>query len=162
MKTWIKVAAVTAAVAVPAFFAGPALFPPAAGGPTPTAGQLPFFLFLSVTDALVLGLGVAFLLFGLPVLRRVSPDSKGRAWAMYLAIGYLMVSWWPHLNMHTSNGLNLRGLLVIDYLFHLPLEVAGGVLAYGFLSLLLEWRGARPAPRAAARPSVKVEALSAD
>ncbi len=136
MKTWIKVAAVTAAVAVPAFFAGPILFPPAAIGPTPTAGQLPFFLFLGVTDALVLGLGVAFLLFGLPVLRRVSPDSKGRAWAMYLSIGYLMVSWWPHLNLHTHNGMNLQGLLYIDYFFHLPLEVAGVALAACFISLM--------------------------
>ncbi len=31
--------------------------------------------------------------------------------------------------MHAHNGLDLRGLLVIDYLFHLPLEVAGVVLA---------------------------------
>ena len=162
VKTWMKVAAITTVVAIPAFFLGPILFPPADIGATPTAAQIPFFLFLSVTDAILLGLGVSFLLFGLPVLRRVSPDSRARAWAMYLAIGYLMVSWWPHLNMHGSNGFNLGGLLVIDYLFHLPLEIAGGVLAYGFLSLLLEWRGARPAPGPAARPSVKVEALSAD
>jgi hypothetical protein len=162
VKTWIKVAAITVTVAIPAFFLGPVLFPPADIGVTPTAAQLPLFLFLAVTDALVLGLGVSFLLFGLPVLRRVSPDSKARAWAMYLAIGYLMVSWWPHLNMHGSNGFDLGGLLVIDYLFHLPLEIAGAVLAYGFLSLLLEWRGARPAPRAAAQPSVMVEAFGAD
>ena len=114
MKTRIKVAAITLAVAVAAFLLGPVLFPPAEGGPTPTAGQVPFFLFLGVGDAVLLGLGVAFLIFGLPVLRKVSPDSKVRAWAMYLAIGYLMVSWWPHLGMHASNGLDLQGLLYID------------------------------------------------
>ena len=146
MKTWSKVAAVTTAVAIPAFFAGPVLFPPADVGVAPTAAQLPLFLFLAVTDALLLGLGVSFLFFGLPVLRRVSPDSRARAWAMYLVIGYLMVSWWPHLNMHGSNGLDLGGLLVIDYLFHLPLEIAGAVLAYGFLSLLLAQRVAASAP----------------
>ncbi len=146
MKTWMKVAAITVTVAIPAFFLGPVLFPPADVGVTPTAAQLPLFLFLAVTDALLLGLGVSFLLFGLPVLRRVSPDSKARAWAMYLAIGYLMVSWWPHLNMHNSNGLDLGGLLVIDYLFHLPLEIAGAVLAYCFVSLLLVRRGEAPAP----------------
>ena len=146
MKTWIKVAAITTVVAVPAFFLGPVLFPPADIGVTPTAAQLPLFLFLAVTDALLLGLGVSFLLFGLPVLRRVSPDSRAPAWAMYLAIGYLMVSWWPHLNMHNSNGVDLGGLLVIDYLFHLPLEIAGAVLAYCFVSLLLARRGETPAP----------------
>ena len=143
MKTRIKVAAITLAVAVAAFLLGPVLFPPAEGGPTPTAGQVPFFLFLRVGDAVLLGLGVAFLIFGLPVLRKVSPDSKVRAWAMYLAIGYLMVSWWPHLVMHASNGLDLQGLLYIDYIFHLPLEVAGVVLAYSFFSLFRSWRSGK-------------------
>ncbi len=143
MKTRSKVAAITLAVAVPAFLLGPVLFPPAEGGPTPTAGQVPFFLFLGVGDAVLLGLGVAFLIFGLPVLRKVSPDSKVRAWAMYLAIGYLMVSWWPHLGLHASNGLDLQGLLYIDYLFHLPLEVAGVVLAYSFFSLFRSWRSGK-------------------
>ncbi len=92
MRTCIKVAIVTALVAVPAFALGPIVFPPAQGGPTPTAAQLPLFLFLAVGDALLLGLGVSFLLFGFPALRQVSADSRLRAWAMYLSIGYLMVS----------------------------------------------------------------------
>jgi ABC-type Fe3+ transport system permease subunit len=54
---------------------------------------------------------------------------------MYLLRGYLTVSWWPHLGMHAANGLDLGGQLVIEYLFHLPLEVAGVVLAYSFFSL---------------------------
>lgn len=80
MKTWMKVAIVTALVAVPAFVSGPVLFPPADIGVEPTAGQMPFFLFLAVGDALLLGLGVSFVLFGFSVMRRVSPDSKLRAW----------------------------------------------------------------------------------
>jgi hypothetical protein len=136
VKTSTKVALITAAVGVPAFFLGPVLFPPADVGAGPTAGQLPFFIFLAVGDALLLGLGVSFLLLGFPVIRKVSPDSKTRAWAMYLSIGYLMVSWWPHLNMHASNGTDLGGLLVIDLLFHLPLEVAGVALALSFVSLM--------------------------
>ena len=136
MKTSTKVALVTAAVGIPAFFLGPVLFPPADMGVEPTAGQLPFFLFLAVGDALLLGLGVSFLLFGFPVIRKVSPDSRVRAWAMYLPMGYLMVSWWPHLNMHASNGIDFQGLLYIDFFFHLPLEVAGVALALSFISLM--------------------------
>jgi hypothetical protein len=136
VKVWVKVLIVTVLVAVPAFLLGPVLFPPWAGGPTPTAGQLPFFLFLATGDALLLGLGISFLLFGFPVMRQVSPDSRLRAWAMYLSIGYLMVSWWPHLNLHAHNGTNLQGLLYIDFLFHLPLEVAGVALALSFISLM--------------------------
>src|SRR5918997_2694095 len=132
----MKVAIVTAVVGIPAFVLGPTLFPPADLGVEPTAAQIPHFIFLAVGDALLLGLGVSFLLFGSPVMRRVSPDSRLRAWAMYLSIGYLMVSWWPHLNMHAANGIDFGGLLVIDFVFHLPLEVAGVALALSFISLM--------------------------
>jgi len=139
----MKVALVTAAVAVPAFFLGPVIFPPADLGVEPTATQLALFILLGVGDAILLGLGVSFLVFGFPMLRQVSPDSKARAWAMYLSIGYLMVSWWPHLNMHASNGIDVGGLLRIDLLFHFPLEVAGVVLAYCAYSLFLSWRSGK-------------------
>jgi hypothetical protein len=36
-----------------------------------------------------------------------------------------MVSWWPHLGMPAHSGTDLQGLLYIDFIFHLPLEVAG-------------------------------------
>lgn len=157
MKLRTKILILTLLVAIPAFVVGPMLFPPAAGGPSPTAGQMPFFLFLGATDAILLGLGVSFLIFGLPVLMRVSPDSKLRAWAMYLSIGYLMVSWWPHLNMHAHNGLDLQGLLYIDFIFHLPLEIAGATLAYCFITLFLSRRSVEPAraasPEAPASPA---------
>ena len=143
MKTRTKAAIITTLIAVSALFLGPVIFPPSDVGVEPTSAQIPFFLFLGLTDALLLGLGVSFLIFGLPVLRTVSPDSKARAWAMYLSIGYLTVSWWPHLGMHASNGLDLQGLLVIDFLFHLPLEIAGAVLAYCFFSLFRSYRSGR-------------------
>ena len=78
METSTKVALVTAAVGIPAFFLGPVLFPPADVGDEPTAGHLPFFLFLAVGDALLLGLGVSFLLCGFPVIRKVPrPPGSG-------------------------------------------------------------------------------------
>lgn len=135
---------VTVLVAVPAFILGPIIWSPAEGGPLPTATQLPFLLFLNLVQATVLGLGVSFLAFGLPVVRRISPDSKVRAWAMYLSIAYLMVSWWPHINMHVHNAPdNLQGLIYIDYLFHLPSMICALVLAYCFFSLLWERGGTR-------------------
>ena len=143
MKTRTKIAIITTIIAVPALFLGPVIFPPADIGVEPTSGQIPLFIFLGVTDALLLGLGVSFLVFGYPALKRVSPDSRARAWAMYLSTGYLMVSWWPHLNMHASNGFDLHGLLVIDFLFHLPLEVAGVVLAWCAFSLFKSWRSGK-------------------
>jgi hypothetical protein len=143
MKTKTKVAIITALIAVVAFFLSPILFPPADIGVQPTPVQIPLFIFLGVGDAVLLGLGVSFLVFGYPVLRKVSPDSKVRAWAMYLSIGYLMVSWWPHLGMHASNGMDIGGLLFIDFVFHLPLEIAGAVLAYCAYSLFRSWRSGK-------------------
>ena len=138
-RPWVKVLAISVLVAIPAFILGPIIWPPAEGSPSPTATQIPFLLFLNLVQATVLGLGVSFLAFGLSVMRRVSPDSKVRAWAMYLSIAYLMVSWWPHINMHVHNGPdNLQGLIFIDYLFHLPSMIAALVLAYCFFSLLRE------------------------
>ena len=160
MKTSTKVALVTAAVGIPAFFLGPVFFPPADVGVEPTAGQLPFFIFLAVGDALLLGLGVSFLLFGFPVIRKVSPDSRLRAWAMYLSIGYLMVSWWPHLNMHASNGIDFQGLLYIDFFFHLPLEVAGVALALSFVSLMRNRTAEAPADEGMAASSTDSPALA--
>ena len=123
---------------------------PAAGGPQPTGGQLPFFIFLALMESVLLGLGISFLLFGLPAVRRVSPDSKARAWAMYISIGWLMVSWWPHDNLHINNGMDMQGLLYIEYGFHFTLMITALVLAYCFLSLIRQ-RSDAMAPSTAAR-----------
>ena len=64
MKLWMKVLIVTLLVAVPAFLLGPVLFPPADVGSEPSAAQIPFFMFLGAADAVLLGLGVSFLIFG--------------------------------------------------------------------------------------------------
>jgi berberine-like enzyme len=69
-KPWVKWLVATVLVAVPTFLLSPVLFPPAEGGPEPTAGQLPYFLLLGASDAILLALGVSFLLFGYPVLRK--------------------------------------------------------------------------------------------
>jgi len=150
MKPWVKVLLVTVLIAAPAMVLGPVLWPPAAGGPEPTGGQLPFFIVLAIMESVLLGLGISFLLFGLPAVRRVSPDSKARALAMYVCIGWLMVSWWPHDNLHISNGNNLQGLLFIEYGFHFTLMVAAIILAYCFLALIRE-RSDTLAPSPAAR-----------
>jgi hypothetical protein len=58
------------------------------------------------------------------------------AWAMYLSIGWLLVSWWPYAHLHQVVGENLQALLYIEYGFHVTAIIAGLVLAYGFLLLL--------------------------
>jgi hypothetical protein len=136
MKTWIKTSIITVLVGVPAFVLGPVIWPPAADAPVPSSTQLPFFMAVSAAEALAFGLGISFLAFGLPLVRKVANGSRLRAWAMYLSISWLLVSWWPHDNMHIHNGNDLQGLLYIEYGFHVTLMAAGLVLAYSLLTML--------------------------
>ncbi len=141
MKPWVKVTLVTVLIAVPAMVLGPVIWPPAEGGPEPTAGQLPYFIFLAAMESVLLGLGVSFLIFGFPLTSRISSGSKPLAWAMYLAIGWLLVSWWPHDNLHIHVGDDMQGLLYIEYGFHVTLMICGLIVAYGFLAFLREGLG---------------------
>ncbi len=146
-STWIKVVIVTLVAAVLAMVVGPILWPTSDPPlfPEPTATQLPFFIILQVVTTLTFGLGVSFLLFAMPALRKVSPDSKARVWAMYLSIGWLLVSWWPHGHLHLHNGDDVQGLLYIEFGFHVAPMLAGLVVAYCFLSLMRE-RSGKTAP----------------
>lgn len=139
---WVKVAALSLIIAIPAMLLGRVIWPPATGGPESTSAQLPFFIFESFFEALSLGLGVAFLVFGLPVVRQVESTWRLRAWLMYLSTGWLMVSWWSHGNLHISNSDNLQRLLYIEYGYHVTLVIAGAIIAYCFLSLMRERGGA--------------------
>ena len=143
-RPWVKVLVVTLLVTVPAFLLGPAIWHPV--GMEPSPGQMPFFMVVSLFEALALGLGVSFLIFGLPLVRRVSADSKLRAWLMYLGIGWALVSWWPHGNLHISNGDNMLRLLYIEYGFHVTLVISAAIVAYCFLSLLRERDSSTAAP----------------
>jgi len=154
MKPWAKVALVTALFAVPAMALGQVIWPPAPGGPEPTAGQLPFLILLAVFEALTFGLGVSFLLFGFAPLKRAVGGSAWRTWAIYLSVGWFLVSWWPHDNLHIHNGDDLQGLLYIEYGFHVTLMLAGVVLAYSLLTTLKPG-DAGVASAAAAAPRVR-------
>jgi len=137
----MKVLAVTVLVAAPAMMLGPVIWPPAELGPKPTAGQLPFFLLLAAFEALTFGLGVSFLLFGFAPLKRALGGSSWRTWVAYLAVGWFLVSWWPHDNMHIHTGTDLQGLLYIEYGFHVTLMASAVILAYS-----LQSRQIRPIP----------------
>jgi hypothetical protein len=98
----------------------------------PTSAQLPLFIFLSVMESLAFGVGVAFLILGWKYMKELLPNKKSSALAFF-AIAWLLISWWPHDNMHRVNPHdNLSGLLKIEYLFHFTLILAGFIVAYNF------------------------------
>ena len=74
------------------------------------------------------------MLFGFAPLKRAMGGSSWRTWAAFLAIGWFLISWWPHDNIH--NGDNLHGLLYIEYGFHVTLMLSALILAYSLLTML--------------------------
>lgn len=144
MSTRTKAILLTFAVAIPAFLLIEVLFPPPPG-PGPSSSQVPFFVVLSALDSLLLGAGIAFIAFGSTAVRRAAPESRTRALAIYVTLAWLMVSWYPHLGLHASAfGSDFFGILVIDYIFHLPLLISPLVLVWGFAGLIHD-RSVQPA-----------------
>ena len=137
MNNVTRTGVLTLSAAVPAFLLSRALFPPAPGTPEPTANQLPWFVLLAVLEALVFGLGVAFLVMAVPAIRRAQRRLGVPLWPVYLAVGWSLVSWWPHDRLHRSTGFsNLNALLGIEFAFHVSLYVAGLVVAWFFIRVV--------------------------
>lgn len=107
-----------------------------APGEMPTPGQLPFFILLSLFEAIAFGLGIAFLLFGLPWMRSAGPAPTALTRAAHISIAWVMANWWSHDSLHIANGLDLGGLLLIEYGYHVTLMVAGTVAAWWFVTVV--------------------------
>jgi hypothetical protein len=135
MKTWLKVLLVALLFGVPAFFLAPTIWPMSSDWPAPTPQQFPFFVLIAIFDSLTFGLGIAFILFGWPVVQRMAQGSGILAWVLYVVIAFMLLSWWPHDNLHGMVGTNMQGLLYIEYGFHVSQMFGGAILAYSFLKL---------------------------
>lgn len=131
----LKVIAVTLAAALPAAALSQVIWPNPPGIAMPPQPVLGFYIALSVAEALLFGLGVAFLAFGLPLVRRARL-SRRLTWATFLSVAWFLINWWPHDNFHRANGFDLAGLVRIEYGFHATLYLAGIVVAWFFIAVL--------------------------
>lgn len=130
-----KIILTTLVFAVPAFFLGKVIWPVNPMSPEPTSTQLPLLMILALLEALAFGVGLSFLIYGYPYVKKVTGKNKNLTFLTYLAIGWILINWWPHDNWHASNGMNLAGLITIEYLFHVSLMASGIILAFAFLRL---------------------------
>ena len=140
-RNWVKWLVVTLVLAAIAFLASPngplgGFWRPSADFPKPTNAQLPLFILLNLAEALTFGFGISFLIFGYPLMQTLLPASKGLTLAAHLSIAWLLFSWWPHDSLHVANGMNMNGLLAIEYGFHVTLMITGAILVYFFLALV--------------------------
>jgi hypothetical protein len=104
--------------------------------PTPDGIQVPLFILLGLINALVLGLGISFLLFGYSLVSAIGCASRSLTRAAHLSIGWVLVSWWLHDSLHMVIGMEPGGLLAIEYGFHVTLMMAGLTVAYFFVDAL--------------------------
>jgi hypothetical protein len=157
MRARIAVPVITLAVGIPAFLLSQVIWPPAPGNPTPSGAQLPLFMLLFIVEALLFGLGVAFLAFGFPLVRQAAGRIGMDPRPVYVAIAWQLVSWWPHDNFHMATGMDLNGLLMIEYAFHMTLILSALVVARFFLATLRAAVAAppvtQPAPATSAIPA---------
>lgn len=139
MKLRTKTALLTLGVAAPAMALGPVLFPPSSEV-VPTSLQLALLLPVVAAEAVALGLGVAFLRYGWPLVRSVVGESRRLTMAAYLSSAWLLMNWWLHDNLHMANGSDFNGLIAIDWAFHTTLIVAAAVVAHALLDSLRRGR----------------------
>jgi hypothetical protein len=141
MKTSTKVVIVTLILTIAGFLTEPngplgAFWAPARDVPQALGAQVPLFMLLGTLEALAFGLGVSFLLFGYASLKAIPSVSAPMARAAHLSISWLLLNWWAHDSLHLHNGMNLNGLLGIEYGFHVTLIAAGVVLARFFVAIV--------------------------
>lgn len=127
----LAVAGITAACAVGTMALGQKIWTSPPGAVAPPANLVPFFIALEAAGDVLFGLGVSFVIFGYGLLARAR-QPLGLTYATYVAIAWLMLSWWPHGNLHRVTA-DFSQLLYVEYGFHLTLMVAIGVVAVFFL-----------------------------
>ncbi|HVF98504.1 MAG TPA: hypothetical protein VND68_01590 [Chloroflexia bacterium] len=139
MKTWMKVLLITLPVALVSLPLGQMLWAPASDGTHEEMAMsglmLLGFIGVGVFEGLALGIGISFLVLGLPVVRRLAAatGSGALAWSAFASIIWFLVSWWPHDGLHRSMGDDMAALLAVEYAFHVTLIAAGAILAYAFV-----------------------------
>lgn len=135
MNRWWRMSLLTLVVGAAAFLAGPKIWPMAASIPQPPANLLPFYLALSVIEALAFGFGVAFAVFGWPAIRRLPLGAPWLNKLLFLTMCWFTGNWWMHDNLHMHVALDMHHLLYIEYGFHMTMLACVLVLAVGFLRL---------------------------
>mgnify|MGYP000870974538 CR=1 FL=1 len=64
------------------------------------------------------------------------PFHKTAAFTAFHAAIHSAFNWWPHDSLHIHIGMDLGGLLALEYVFHITLMVAGIILARFFLAMM--------------------------
>lgn len=133
-KNLLRYGSLTVAGAVLAFLLGAnaplgkLIWPAATMDAEPTSGQLVGFMLYGAYEAIAFGLGLVVVTQLVLALRRNQRPPRG-AIAASISLAWLLLSWVPHDNLHQMVGMDLAGLLALEWVFHSTLILATFVVA---------------------------------
>ncbi len=137
----VGIAIVTLVFALVTMALGQKIWTAPPGASAPPAGFVPFFIVLELASDVLFGLGVSFVIVGYGLVARAR-QPLWLTYATYVSIAWLMLSWWPHGNLHRVTPVGAWDrLLYIDYGFHLSLMVGTAIVALFFIRVLSAVRG---------------------
>lgn len=87
---------------------------------------------MAFVEAIAFGAGVAFLIFGYGFIQPWFAD-VWRARCVHIGISWQLSNWWMHDSAHIHVGLNLYGVLIIDYVFHVTLIISVFAMLLAFM-----------------------------
>ena len=118
--------ALTVVLALGTFLLSRVVWPDIAGMPMPDSAQLPFLMGVSAIESIAFGIGVVFLVS----MWRFMRGRDVWDWLTIISATWLLVSWWPHDNLHRTMAMGDYWQLVrIEWAFHFTLIVAGVIVA---------------------------------
>lgn len=120
---------------------GRQLWPPAELCPIPTAREWPLCALLAFIEAVAFGVGVVFLIYGYSFVSQWFAD-RWRAICVHIGISWQLANWWIHDSAHMHVGLDIRGILIIDYIFHVTLIVSALAMVLAFVITIKEMTNA--------------------
>jgi len=123
-KTFLIGLTITAAVVT--FLLSRVIWPGAVGAMQPSGAQLPFLIGVSAIESIGFGIGLSFLVSLWKFMKGRNPWD----WLTYLSAAWLLISWWPHDNLHRVMQMgDFWQLIRIEWGFHFTLIVAGVIVA---------------------------------
>lgn len=104
-------------------------------GVTPTATQGILLLGVTFMESVGMGLAVAFLALGWSYTKRTFAGRPRLAALVHVSVVWILGNFWLHDNLHMVNGVNIDGIIAIDYAFHSAIMLASIVAIYGIIEL---------------------------
>lgn len=101
----------------------------------PTAMQSNLLLGYTLLGGIAMGLALAFLVLGWGYTKRTFAGRPRLAALVHVSVVWILGNFWVHDNLHLVNGLNVDGIIAIDYTFHSTIMLATLVTMYGIVEL---------------------------